>query len=167
MYYRVRYLLDFDLKIRSGQVCFLSVSLPHFAHCMFQIVKISFSAHSLFYTFHILHIRHIRQILFSAGSIFCIIHFRHSPFSSVPNKGAHPLSYFVLLMPAHLFTGIFQFLHIPFSSHSWIAIFLLCATQTQCWNACCHGLRTPNEGINQRHLKNWADVADKICFGRT
>jgi hypothetical protein len=24
------------------------------------------------------------------------------------------------------------------------------------------GLRTPNEGINQRYLKNWADVADKI-----
>ena len=23
-----------------------------------------------------------------------------------------------------------------------------------------HGLRTPNEGINQRYLKNWADVAD-------
>ena len=30
-----------------------------------------------------------------------------------------------------------------------------------------HGLWTPNEGINQRYLKNWADVADKICFGRT
>ena len=30
-----------------------------------------------------------------------------------------------------------------------------------------HGLRTPNEGINQRYLKKWADVADKICFGRT
>ena len=30
-----------------------------------------------------------------------------------------------------------------------------------------HGLRTPNEGINQRNLKNWADVGDKICFGRT
>ena len=30
-----------------------------------------------------------------------------------------------------------------------------------------HGLRTPNEGINQRYLKNWADVADKICFGLT
>ena len=30
-----------------------------------------------------------------------------------------------------------------------------------------HGLRTPNEGINQRYLKNWADVADKICFGCT
>ena len=30
-----------------------------------------------------------------------------------------------------------------------------------------HGLRTPNEDINQRYLKNWADVADKICFGRT
>ena len=29
------------------------------------------------------------------------------------------------------------------------------------------GLRTPNEGKNQRYLKNWADVADKICFGRT
>ena len=26
-----------------------------------------------------------------------------------------------------------------------------------------HGLRTPNEGINQRNLKIWADVADKIC----
>ena len=36
-----------------------------------------------------------------------------------------------------------------------------------CSNICIHGLRTPNEGINQRYLKNWADVADKICFGRT
>ena len=25
-----------------------------------------------------------------------------------------------------------------------------------------HGLRTPNEGIYQRYLKNWADVTDKI-----
>ena len=24
-----------------------------------------------------------------------------------------------------------------------------------------------NEGVNQRNLKIWADVADKICFGRT
>ena len=30
-----------------------------------------------------------------------------------------------------------------------------------------HVLLTPNEGINQRYLKNWANVADKICFGRT
>ena len=30
-----------------------------------------------------------------------------------------------------------------------------------------HGLRTPNECLNQRILKIWADVADKICFGRT
>ena len=30
-----------------------------------------------------------------------------------------------------------------------------------------HGLRTPNEGINQRNLKIWADVADKICSGHT
>jgi hypothetical protein len=29
------------------------------------------------------------------------------------------------------------------------------------------GLWTLNEGINQRYLKNWADVEDKICFGRT
>ena len=29
------------------------------------------------------------------------------------------------------------------------------------------GLRTPNEGINQRNLKIWGDVADKICFGST
>ena len=26
-----------------------------------------------------------------------------------------------------------------------------------------YGLRTPNEGINLRNLKFWADVADKIC----
>ena len=25
-----------------------------------------------------------------------------------------------------------------------------------------HGLWTPNQGTNQRYLKNWADVADKI-----
>ena len=30
-----------------------------------------------------------------------------------------------------------------------------------------HGPQTPNEGIDQRNLKNWVDVADKICFGRT
>ena len=30
-----------------------------------------------------------------------------------------------------------------------------------------HGLQTPNEGINQRNLKFWVDVTDKICFGRT
>ena len=30
-----------------------------------------------------------------------------------------------------------------------------------------HGLRIPNEGINQRNLKIWANVADKICFDRT
>ena len=29
-----------------------------------------------------------------------------------------------------------------------------------------HGLWTPNEGINQRNMKIWADVAGKICFGR-
>ena len=30
-----------------------------------------------------------------------------------------------------------------------------------------HRLRTPNEGINQKNLKIWANVADKICLGRT
>ena len=30
-----------------------------------------------------------------------------------------------------------------------------------------YGLWTPNEGINQRYMKIWANVADKICFGRT
>ena len=30
-----------------------------------------------------------------------------------------------------------------------------------------HGLRTPNEGTNQRNLKLKADLADKICFGCT
>ena len=29
-------------------------------------------------------------------------------------------------------------------------------------NVLVHGLRTPNEDINQRNMKIWADVADKI-----
>ena len=29
-----------------------------------------------------------------------------------------------------------------------------------------HGPQTPNEGINKRYLKNWANVADKMCFSR-
>ena len=29
-----------------------------------------------------------------------------------------------------------------------------------------HGLRTSNEGMNQRNLKIWADVEDKIYFSR-
>ena len=29
-----------------------------------------------------------------------------------------------------------------------------------------HGLQTPNED-KSKNLKNWANVADKICFGRT
>ena len=34
-------------------------------------------------------------------------------------------------------------------------------------NAFMQALQTPNEGINQRNLKIWADLADKICFSRT
>ena len=30
-----------------------------------------------------------------------------------------------------------------------------------------HGLHAPNEDINQRNLKFWADVAEKICLGHT
>ena len=42
-------------------------------------------------------------------------------------------------------------------------------TSTACTMITCiyHGLQPPNEGINQRNMKIWADVADKICFGRT
>ena len=36
--------------------------------------------------------------------------------------------------------------------------------KNHCYN---HGLRTPNEGINQRFQKIWADVADKICCRHT
>ena len=35
------------------------------------------------------------------------------------------------------------------------------------YNIIIHGLRTPNEGINQIYLKNWANVADKKCFSPT
>ena len=44
------------------------------------------------------------------------------------------------------------------------SFYYLCTVQ---WNPPYHGLRTPNEGINQRYLKNWADVADKICCRHT
>ena len=39
--------------------------------------------------------------------------------------------------------------------------------QIGCGHTVYHGLRTPNKGINQRYLKNWADVADKICCRHT
>ena len=35
------------------------------------------------------------------------------------------------------------------------------------WIGMTHGLRTPNDGKNQRNLKILADVTDKTCFGRT
>ena len=44
----------------------------------------------------------------------------------------------------------------------WLLILMIIIVDA--WN---HGLRTPNKGKNQRNLKIWADVADKICFGRT
>ena len=34
-------------------------------------------------------------------------------------------------------------------------------------NTTSHGLRTPNEGINQRNLKVWADVAEKTPLSVT
>ena len=43
----------------------------------------------------------------------------------------------------------------------------ICFGRTENLGANTHGLRTPNEGINQRYLKNWANEADKICFSRT
>ena len=48
--------------------------------------------------------------------------------------------------------------------HSFIVHFV--RPSSACFQGQNHGLRTTNEGINQRYLKNWADVADKICFGR-
>ena len=35
------------------------------------------------------------------------------------------------------------------------------------YSATSHRLQTPNEGMNQRNLKLWANVVDKICFGST
>ena len=48
--------------------------------------------------------------------------------------------------------------------HSLSRIFM---HKTWKWIGSHHGLRTPNEGINQRSLKIWAYVADKICFSHT
>ena len=33
-------------------------------------------------------------------------------------------------------------------------------------DATVNGLKTPNEGINQKNLKIWADLADNIRFDR-
>ena len=124
---------------------------------------IPFSAHSFFVhsklsTFQFLHIWNwsLSILCTFATSIFCIFHFLHSHYPSVPKVQArllilmkifkisqlHTLS--VLLMPLRLFgpallfgsleylansisahsifciSCIFQFLHIPFSSHFWI-----------------------------------------------
>ena len=47
---------------------------------------------------------------------------------------------------------------------AWTSVYL---TSSECKvNGLIHGLQTPNQGINQRNMKFWADVADK-CFGRT
>ena len=55
-----------------------------------------------------------------------------------------------------------------FKSNCFIAtIFSSTISNDLDFNAFTHGLQTPNEGINQRNLKIWADVADKISFGRT
>ena len=43
----------------------------------------------------------------------------------------------------------------------------ICPGGPNFWGPFVHGLRTPNEGIKQRNLKIWADVADKICSGHT
>ena len=54
------------------------------------------------------------------------------------------------------------------SNLMWFSYLCLLTHIWEIWiNRSMHGLRTPNEGINQRYLKNWAEVADKICFGRT
>ena len=66
------------------------------------------------------------------------------------------------------------------SNCSYIALQQLYKNSIETWTSRCkldalseklytdiHGLRTPNECIDQRNLKFWADVADKICFGRT
>ena len=39
--------------------------------------------------------------------------------------------------------------------------------RTKTSNPWLHGLGTTKEGMNQRYLKNWADMADEIAFGPT
>ena len=58
------------------------------------------------------------------------------------------------------FTCYVVLMYFKFSSRFCSEIFRYIHTLT-------HGLRTPNEGINQRYLKIWADVADKICCRHT
>ena len=50
---------------------------------------------------------------------------------------------------------------------SWVFLFWFGLTYQAKVLTITHELRTPNEGIDQRNLKIWADMADKICFGRT
>ena len=58
----------------------------------------------------------------------------------------------------------------PFLRKIWFKIqksWCLPARKNMCMDEIDHGLRTPNEGINQWYLKNWADMADTIRFGCT
>ena len=54
---------------------------------------------------------------------------------------------------------IFDFFQFQVRSNRWFG-------EMKKVDTCIHGLQTPNGGINQRNQKIWADVADKICFGR-
>ena len=56
---------------------------------------------------------------------------------------------------------------IHFSIDNWIGNISFYALWLPKLNFGCHGLRTPNEDINHRYLKNWVGLADKISFGRT
>ena len=68
---------------------------------------------------------------------------------------------YVVFSPCLDFWPAFQFIT------KYISYVVEILVLNQCCDHCEHGLRKPNEGINQRNLKIWADVADKIGFGCT
>ena len=88
-----------------------------------------------------------KQILWT-GPRFCIS-------LSADKKKVEVKSCAKLYIPSTMNTSL------DFLAHKWG---LLCSKMI---NHVTHGLRTPIEGINQRNLKIWAEVADKIFFGRT
>ena len=60
---------------------------------------------------------------------------------------------------------IFTLDKIYWDFQSYVALGILDSHRLRCALVGCSQPWKPNEGTNQRYLKNWANVADKICFG--
>ena len=92
--------------------------------------------------------------------LFCYCSLRHS------RSVCHLLSWRLLMLISPVSLLFLTRFFFSLFLLSFKASFFLSLSVVESIHVPNHGLSTPNEGINQRNLKSWADVAAKICFGR-